>query len=84
MYRKISKVDKERLYQLHQNGGDYLSLADNLNIKRSTARAIINRTGARNGNVELQRGGYKKCKVDGEMKLKLEETISSQSTISLK
>ena len=63
MYKGISSVHKERIYQLHQNGGDYLSLEYNLNIKRSTARAIINRIEARNGNVEQQKGGYKFAKL---------------------
>jgi len=84
MYTKISKVDKERLYQCKQSGGDYLQLADSLGIKRNTARAIVTAMQRRNGVAELQRGGYKPKKVDEEMLKKIEDIVEANTTITLK
>jgi len=58
-YQRISIVDKERLYASHLRGEDYLELARQLGIKRSTAWAIINSAQKRDGQVTVLRGGLR-------------------------
>ena len=56
-YQRISTTDKQRLVDAHARGEDYVALAQQLNIKRTTAYAIIRRAGENGGIVSLPRGG---------------------------
>ena len=58
-YNKISRQDKERLYQAHLRGDDYVELANQLGIKRQTAWGIVRRAVENNGEVEGARGGVR-------------------------
>ena len=58
-YQRISVTDKERLYAAHQRGEDYIELAKQLGIKRSTAWAIVDRAQKRGGQVAIPRGGLR-------------------------
>ena len=51
-YNTISRLDKERLREVYRNGGDFLNLATQLNISRTTAYNIVRRE-----VVEKKRGG---------------------------
>ena len=56
-YQKISVLDKQRLVDAHNRGEDYVALARQLDIKRSTAYAIIRRAEENDGVVAFPRGG---------------------------
>ena len=56
-YQRISIEDKQRLVDAHERGEDYVALAAQLGIKRTTAYAIIRRAAERGGIVALPRGG---------------------------
>lgn len=56
-YQKISVLDKQRLVDAHNRGEDYVALARQLDIKRTTAYAIIRRAEENDGVVALPRGG---------------------------
>ena len=64
----IGENDKQRIYDSFLRGEDYLSFAQQLNVKRQTAYAIVRRAESRDGAVALQRGGQRPCKMDDEMK----------------
>lgn len=67
MYTKICEQDKRRLVQCFNGGGDYQQLARQLNIKKSTAWAIVKRANANNGVAAQARGGFRWKKLDDEM-----------------
>ena len=67
VYSKVSQADKERLYQLYQNGDDYLHLARLLGVKRTTAYHIVRRAVENDGVVAKPRGGKRVQKVTDEM-----------------
>lgn len=56
-YQRISAEDKQRLVDAHGRGDDYVDLARQLGIKRTTAYAIIRRAQDNNGAVARPRGG---------------------------
>ena len=66
-YAKISSVDKERLFDAYRNGEDYVQLARQLNIKRTTAYAIVRRGVENDGRIAKERGGFRGRKMDAEM-----------------
>ncbi len=55
-YRKVSHEDKQRIIYAHDHDEDYFKVARILNIKRTTAWAIIRRHQL-TGVVVLPRGG---------------------------
>ena len=61
-YNTISRLAKERLREVYRNGGDFLNLATQLNINRTTAYNIVRRE-----VVEKKRGGKIYKKVDSSM-----------------
>ena len=61
-YNTISRLEKERLREVYRNGGDFLNLATQLNINRTTAYNIVRRE-----VVEKKRGGKTYKKVDSSM-----------------
>lgn len=66
-YQRISTHDKQRLYDAHRRGEDYVELARLLGIKRTTAWSIINRAERNDGVVALPRGGARRAKVTEEL-----------------
>ena len=66
VYSKVSVADKERLYQAHVRGDDYVRLAEILGMNRTTACHIIRRGNQREGVVALPRGGKRTEKVTAE------------------
>ena len=62
----VSVADKERLYQAHVRGDDYVRLAEILEINRTTAYHIIRRGNQREGVVALPRGGKRTEKITAE------------------
>ncbi len=50
-------ADKQRLFDAHNRGDDYVDLAQQMGIKRTTAYAIIRRAQQNDGKVALQCGG---------------------------
>lgn len=58
-YQRIPDDDKQRLYDAYQRGEDYLDLARQLGIKRTTAWAIVKRADENDGEVSRPRGGVR-------------------------
>ncbi|XP_072025585.1 uncharacterized protein [Amphiura filiformis] len=83
-YNKVSDADRNRIIDAFENeGGDYLTVADTLGVKRQTARSIIVtfiRAGRRDA---LQRGGARPPKVDQEMRDSLQEIIQESPLLTL-
>lgn len=86
MYQRISKADKIRLVRAFRNNEDYQLLADQLGIKRPTARKIVSRA-MRLENPEAvgdtQRGGAHNVKVDDEMRNVISDIIGENSASTL-
>ena len=61
-YNTISRLDKERLREVYRNGGDFLNLATQLNMSRTTAHNIVRRE-----VVEKKRGGKTSKKIYSSM-----------------
>lgn len=58
-YRRIASVDKQRLYDAFLRKEDYVELAKQLGIKRTTAWAIIKRAEENGGEITRPRGGIR-------------------------
>ena len=67
IYFKISTDDKARSFQAYTRGEDYLQLARQINVKRTTAYQIIRRALANEGVVAFPRGGVQSVKVNEDM-----------------
>lgn len=82
---RISSEDKQRLVNAFDNEEDYLLLADQLGIKRSTARGIVYRTKKRGGVIFLPRGGTRveSTKVDEELRSGVETILQDNPAITL-
>lgn len=79
-YQRISAQDKERLYAAHMRSEDYVKLARQLGIKRSTAWAIINRAQKIDGQVTVPRGGLRvSCQVVNDDIARTAEAIVENS-----
>ena len=52
-HQRINSTDKQRLVDAHARGEDYVSLAQQLNVKRTTAYAIIRRASENGGVVSF-------------------------------
>ena len=61
-YNTIFRHDKERLREVYRNGGEFLNLATQLNINRTTPYNIVRRE-----VVEKKGGGKTHKKVDSSM-----------------
>ena len=66
-YAKVSQHDKIRLVECYQKGGDFVELAGQLNVKRTTAYSIVRRFIENDGR-EKQRGGARRWKMSQEIK----------------
>lgn len=82
-YAKISAVDKKRLVECFQIGGDYQFLARQMNIKKTTAYEIVRRGTAENGAIELPRGGLRYKKMDAELENKITEIVDGHPEFTL-
>ena len=81
-HRAISVVDKRRLIDSFNNGEDYLSLANQLNINVSTARNIVRRAQI-GGEIAGARGGRRNVKVDDDMVNMLLELVDEHPEYTL-
>lgn len=66
-YARISDLDKQRLVDAFDRNEDYIQLAQQLNIKRTTAYAIIRRYQETNGQISRPRGGFRGRRLSPEM-----------------
>lgn len=82
-YCQVSDVDRQRLIACYQQNKDWVSLAENLNIKRTTAYGIIKEWKCSGRQTRLKRGGSVK-KIDEEMLNFLIRSIEEKPTITLK
>lgn len=86
MYQRISNEDKLRLIRAFRNLEDYQLLADQLGIKRGTARQIICRA-MKNEDPEKiderRRGGAHHVKVDEEMRAVISSIIGENPAATL-
>jgi len=83
-YSKISVTDRQRLVRAYEDDRDYISLADHLDIKRQTARSIIQKY-RREGIIEPSpKGGRTYAKMDDEMRQAITSYVDEKSTITLK
>ncbi|XP_041464794.1 uncharacterized protein LOC121415591 [Lytechinus variegatus] len=83
-YKRISDDDRRRVVEAFEgNEQDYLEMADNLGIKRSTARSIV-RTYLETGRaVKLPRGGARNSKMDEEVRNYLRAAVESNPRLTL-
>ena len=83
-YTRVSQVDRERLIEAFEgNEQDYLELAVNLNINKSTARSIV-ATYLRTGRREtLARGGATHNKIDDEMQNHMQGILDANPILTL-
>ena len=77
-YNTISRLDKERLREVYRNGGDFLNLATQLNINRTTAYNIVRRE-----VVEKKRGGKSYKKVDSSMLDFIVEILEEKTLVTV-
>ena len=83
-YKRISLTDRQRIVRAFQEGRDFMSLADDLEIKRQTARSIII-SYRRNGVIEPQpKVGRVFLKVYDEMKSAVIRYVENKPAITLK
>ena len=64
----LSQIDKERLVNVAESGGDYLMLASQLGINLNAANALVRSVKKRNGVISLPCGCAHNVKMDSEMK----------------
>lgn len=80
MYNRISDSDRRRIIGAFERGEDFVALARQLNIKRTTAYTIV-----RSGRVEkLPKGGAKRIKWDAEMQEFICAQVEANPLITLK
>ena len=86
MYQRISDEDKLRLIRAFRNLEDYQLLADQLGIKRGTARQIISRAMKKEDPEKMEggrRGGAHHVKVDEEMRTVISSIIGENPAATL-
>ena len=66
-YARISDVDKQRLCDAYNRNDDYIQLAQQLGIKRTTAYAIVRRAEENGGRVSKPRGGFRGRRMNPNM-----------------
>lgn len=81
---RISLEDKKRLVAAFEKEEDFLRLADQLNIKRGSAKSVVYRTLNRDGVIEKKRGGAPHKKVDEEMKTEIVRIVEENSAITMR
>ena len=67
IYSKISTEDKAHIFQAYTRGEDYLQLARQINVKRTTAYQIIRRALANEGVNTFLLGGVRSVKVNEDV-----------------
>ena len=83
-HRTISAEDRQRIIQAYRDGNDYVSVARQLSVKRTTAWSIVAKW-LRTGETEARRrGGNRPKKVDDEMLDFFLMLIDDDPTITLK
>ena len=82
--KRISDIDKQRLFDCHSRGDDYINLAENLGVKRTTAISIVSRMQKRAGVSSLPSGGAIHRKVDDEMRDEMRNILCEYPSLPLK
>ncbi|GFO48713.1 replication protein a 70 kda DNA-binding subunit [Plakobranchus ocellatus] len=67
VYSKICTADKTRIFQAYTRGEDYIQLARQIGIKRTTAYQIVRKALDHDGTVAFPRGGLRSVKMSQEM-----------------
>ena len=80
----VTYMDKKRHFNCAQDGRDYLLLAEQLSIKKSTAITLVRRLKLRNGVISLPCGGAHNTKVDVVMKRAVISYVEKNCQISLR
>ena len=83
-HHTVCAADRERIIRAYQDGGDYVAVARQLSIRRTTAWSIVAkwiRTGETSAS---QRGGDRPRKVDDEMMDFYLMLIEDDPTVTLK
>jgi len=81
---KISNQDRERIVNSYINGNSILSISEVIDVKRTTANAIIKKYQT-TGKVHAdQRGGSRKQALSDEQKNIVKSLIDGNCTLSLK
>ena len=83
IYSKISTDDKARIFQAYTRGEDYLQLARQINVKRTTAYQIIRRALANEGVVAFPRDGLRSVKVNEDMVNSAKDIVSEHPEYTL-
>ena len=83
VYSKISKNDKQRLFEAYQQGEDYIQLAKLLNIKRTTAYHI-KRAETNGGAVAKPRGDVRHSKMTREMKNTIRDIVERHPDFTIR
>jgi len=73
-------VDKQRLVDAFKRREDYLQLAQQLNIKRTTAYATVRRAKENNGQVSKPRGGFRGRRLSQQM-IEVAITIAEENNV---
>ena len=79
-YQAIASIDKRRILEIHSNGGDFLTLARSLGIKRTTAYTIMRRGREEN----LSKGGSHNRKINDEIRQHAVEILEGNPMLTLK
>lgn len=83
-YMKINQIDRDRIIDAYQNNQDYMTLAEQLGIKRQTTQNIVikfRNTGAR---APQQKGGHTYSKLTIPMINAMVGYIEAKPTVTLK
>ena len=79
-YQAIASIDKRRIFEIHSNCGDFLTLARSLGIKRTTAYTIVRRWREENP----PKGGSHNRKIDDEILQHAVEILEGIPMLTLK
>ena len=78
LYQKVSPKDKARLREMHQSGGNFVTLAKLLKINRSTAYSIVLRD-----DDTQPHGGKRYQKFDQEISRKISTMLNLNFSVEL-
>ena len=82
-YRKVSNLDRDRLINCFENNRDWITLAEELGIKRQTARSIILVYQKSGWRTKLPKGGNRSKSISDEQLQKVTDYIAEKPTINL-
>ena len=83
-HRAVGAEDRERIIQAYRDGNDYVSVARQLSVRRTTAWSVVAKWLRTGETSAAQRGGNRPRKVDNEMLDFYTMLIDDDPTITLK